>query len=78
VIKLFLGRFNTSFPTPDRDPRADQNINTSLVYRMSSRTARATQRNPVSKNQKIINQTKKKNKKQKTKPKKHKDQLSPT
>jgi hypothetical protein len=33
----------------------------SLVYRVSSRTARAIQRNPVSKNQK----TNKKNKKQK-------------
>jgi hypothetical protein len=28
-------------------------IEASLVYRASSRTARATQRNPVSKNQKI-------------------------
>jgi hypothetical protein len=31
----------------------------SLVYRVSSRTARATQRNPVSKNQKPKNKTKK-------------------
>ena len=36
----------------------------SLIYRVSSRTARATQRNPVSKNQK-----KKKKKKEKTKTK---------
>jgi hypothetical protein len=36
----------------------------SLVYRMSSRTAKATQRNPVSKNQK----NKKKKKKKKKKP----------
>ena len=38
----------------------------SLVYRVSSRTARATQRNPVSKNKKKTN----KKKKQKTKNKK--------
>jgi hypothetical protein len=38
----------------------------SLVYRVSSRTARATQRNPVSKNKK----TKKQNKKKKLKKKK--------
>jgi hypothetical protein len=38
----------------------------SLVYRVSSRTARATQRNPVSKNKQT-------NKKQKTKNKKQKD-----
>jgi hypothetical protein len=31
----------------------------SLVYRVSSRTARAIQRNPVSKNQKIKNKNKK-------------------
>jgi hypothetical protein len=31
----------------------------SLVYRVSSRTARATQRNPVSKNQKNKNKNKK-------------------
>jgi hypothetical protein len=36
----------------------------SLVYRVSSRTARATQRNPVSKKQ---NKKKQKTKKQKTK-----------
>ena len=35
----------------------------SLVYRMSSRTARATQRNPVLKNQKKFLNLKKKNKK---------------
>jgi hypothetical protein len=40
----------------------------SLVYKVSSRTARAIQRNPVSKNQK----TKKKTKKQKTTTKKKK------
>jgi hypothetical protein len=38
-----------------------------LVYKVSSRTARATQRNPVSKNQK--NKNKNKNKKTKTKTK---------
>jgi hypothetical protein len=35
----------------------------SLVYRVSSRTARATQRNPVSKNQKRKKKEKKKKKK---------------
>jgi hypothetical protein len=50
----------------------------SLVYKVSSRTARALQRNPVSKNQKNKkktkkqkqNKTKQKNKKTKTKTKK--------
>ena len=37
----------------------------SLVYRVSSMTARATQRNPVSKNQTKTNQKKKKKKKKK-------------
>jgi hypothetical protein len=36
-----------------------------LVYRVSSRTARATQRNPVSKNQKKKERKKKKNKTEK-------------
>jgi hypothetical protein len=35
----------------------------SLVYRVSSRTARATQRNPVSKNQKKKEEKKRKEKK---------------
>jgi hypothetical protein len=39
----------------------------SLVYRVSSRTARATQRNPVSKNQKANKQTNKTKKKWKEK-----------
>jgi hypothetical protein len=34
----------------------------SLVYKVSSRTARATQRNPVSKNKKPTNKTKQTNK----------------
>jgi hypothetical protein len=34
----------------------------SLVYKVSSRTARATQRNPVSKNQKQTNKQQQKNK----------------
>jgi hypothetical protein len=42
---------------------------TSLVYRVSSRTARTIQRNPVSKNQK----KKKKKKKEKKKKKKRKE-----
>jgi hypothetical protein len=37
----------------------------SLVYRVSSRTARATQRNPVLKKQKTKKQNKKKRKKKK-------------
>jgi hypothetical protein len=36
----------------------------SLVYKVSSRTARAIQRNPVSKNKKTKTKTKKKQKKQ--------------
>jgi Sec-independent protein translocase protein TatA len=43
----------------------------SLVYKVSSRTARATQRNPVSKNQK--KKKKKTNKKQKQKQQKKKN-----
>jgi hypothetical protein len=39
----------------------------SLVYRVSSRTARATQRNPVSKNQKNKQNQKKKKKERKRK-----------
>jgi hypothetical protein len=38
----------------------------SLVYRVSSRTARATQRNPVSKNKKQNKKTKNKNKNKQT------------
>jgi hypothetical protein len=50
----------------------------SLIYRVSSRTARATQRNPVSKKQKQKNKkTKKQNKKtKKQKKKKEKKRLS--
>jgi hypothetical protein len=44
----------------------------SLVYKVSSRTARATQRNPASKNQK----PKTKNQKPKKKKKKRRDNLS--
>jgi hypothetical protein len=39
----------------------------SLVYRVSSRTARATQRNPVSKNKNKNKKTKQKQKNKKTK-----------
>jgi hypothetical protein len=39
----------------------------SLVYRVSSRPARATQRNPVSKNKKTKNKTKQNKTKQKDK-----------
>jgi hypothetical protein len=44
----------------------------SLVYRVSSRTARTTQRNPVSKNKKTKKQ--KQNKKKKKKEKKRKNE----
>jgi hypothetical protein len=47
----------------------------SLVYRVSSRIARATQRNPVSKKTKQTNKQKNKNEKQNKKKKKR--QLSP-
>jgi hypothetical protein len=43
----------------------------SLVYRVSSRTARATQRNPVSEKQKNKNKQTNKNTKQKTNKKPH-------
>jgi hypothetical protein len=49
------------------------NFEASLVYRVSSRTARAIQRNPVSKNKK---QTKSKTKKQNKKRKKEKKKNS--
>jgi hypothetical protein len=42
----------------------------SLVFRVSSRTARATQRNPVSKNQKPTNQPNKQTKRKKDRKKK--------
>jgi hypothetical protein len=38
----------------------------SLVYRVSSRTARATQRNPVSKNKKTKTKTKKRRKRRRS------------
>jgi hypothetical protein len=43
---------------------------TSMAYRVSSRTARATQRNPVSKNKQTNKQTNKQQKKSKEKEKK--------
>jgi hypothetical protein len=46
----------------------------SLVYRVSSRTARATQRNPVSKNQKTKKPKKKPNKNKKPKTNKKRSQ----
>jgi hypothetical protein len=49
-------------PAPGRQRQADFEFEASLVYKVSSRTARAIKRNPVSKNQK-----KKKKKKVKTK-----------
>jgi hypothetical protein len=45
----------------------------SLDYKVSSRTARAIQRNPVSKKQKTKNKKKNKKKKQKTKNKKNEE-----
>jgi hypothetical protein len=47
----------------DRGRRISE-FEASLVYRVSSRTARATQRNPVSKNKTKRNKTKQTNKKQ--------------
>jgi hypothetical protein len=48
----------------------------SLVYKVSSRSARAIQRNPVSKNKKQQQQNKKQNKKQKPKKKNQKTKPS--
>jgi hypothetical protein len=48
----------------------------SLVYKVSSRTARATQRNPVSKKPKNQNKKKKRPKKKKKKKKKEKKNTS--
>jgi hypothetical protein len=45
-------------PVPSKQRQAVSEFKASLVYRMSSRTARAMQRNPVSKN-KTKNKTKK-------------------
>jgi hypothetical protein len=47
-------------PAPGRQRQGDSEFEASLVYRVSSRTAWAIQRNPVSKNK----QTKKKKEKQ--------------
>jgi hypothetical protein len=62
--------FNPSTQEADRGRRISE-FEASLVYRVSSRTARATQRNPVSKNQNQKQTKKKKNpnqtNKQKTK-----------
>jgi hypothetical protein len=49
----------------------------SLLYRMSSRTARATQRNPVSKKQTNNNKKKERKKRNKTKSKQTKKQKTP-
>jgi uncharacterized membrane protein len=51
-------------PALVRQKQAISEFKASLVYRVSSRTARATQRNPVSKNQKTKKKKKKKTKKQ--------------
>jgi hypothetical protein len=60
---------------PDEDLRSsgvksDLKFKASLVYKVSSRTARATQRKPVSKQNKTKQNKTKQNKKQKTKNKK--------
>jgi hypothetical protein len=52
-------------PALGRQRQVISEFEASLVYRVSSRTARATQRNPASKNQ---NQIKPKQKNKKTKP----------
>jgi hypothetical protein len=51
----------------------------SLVYRLSPRIARATQRNPVSKNQKNkqTNKQKKQTKKKKKKPHEYRKKINP-
>ena len=48
----------------------------SLVYRVSSRTARTTQRNPVSKNKKQNQRKKKRKKRRKKKKKREREQAS--
>jgi hypothetical protein len=63
------------WPTPlipalGRQRQVDFGFEASLVYRVSSRTARATQRNPVPKNQTKPNQTKPNQTKPNQKPKK--------
>ena len=58
-----------AFNPPGGRGRQISEFEASLVYRVSSRTARAIQRNPVSNNQKT-KQNKKKKTKQKQKPKK--------
>jgi hypothetical protein len=49
-------------PALGRQRQEDSEFEASLVYRVSSRTARATQRNPVSKNKTKQNKQTKKNK----------------
>jgi hypothetical protein len=58
-----------AFNPSTREARGRQisEFEASLVYRVSSRTAKATQRNPVSKKQKTKNQKKKKKPKKKKK-----------
>jgi hypothetical protein len=57
----------TLIPALRRQRQAISEFKASLVYRMSSRTARAIQRNPVSKNQKKKKRKKKKQNKTKQK-----------
>jgi hypothetical protein len=52
-----LGRLRTTAVHSGRRGRRISEFEASLVYRVSSRTAKATQRNPVSKNKKKKNQT---------------------
>jgi hypothetical protein len=49
-------------PALGRQRQADFELEASLVYKVSSRTARAIQRNPVSKSQKMKKNEKKKKK----------------
>jgi hypothetical protein len=51
-------------PAPGRQRRRISEFEASLVYKVSSRTARATQRKPVLKNKQTNKQTKKKTKPQ--------------
>jgi hypothetical protein len=53
-----------AFNPSTREAEAGGFLRASLVYRVSSRTARAKQRNPVSEKQNKTKQNKRKNKKQ--------------
>jgi hypothetical protein len=71
-IELRLSGLMTSTePSRQHTGGRGRRIEASLVYRVSSRTARATQRNPVSKNKQTNKQTNNKNKIIYLKPERH-------